>query len=996
MQRYVSWTDPGSVEGAFFRAVFAVHQENFESAQAAIDRARRLLAADLTALVGESYDRAYRKIVTVQQLSEMEEVVTYMRLRAHGSAEAAHSYISNVRKMWDARLRGCQRSVSVWHRILSVRSLIVVASEDADSWIKFASLCRSTGRLNMSHKVLHGLGMDGSGGLRSHYVEPSGTGNRYPEAVGFLRYGSEPGSYGGVVEGFSRQVAGGLKRVHARVFYAHTKHLWDSGNSEDALQRLTALVGGLETTIGNSARGISETLTDHASELFRVLPSIQCSVEGMNSEMLNNLRVKAYLRQGQWHLALADRDGLLTAGQGKLTEYAKSISPALNSFKKATNIGPENYNAWHTWAVLNYTAATEYDKYTGSSGEEAGRPRVLRSSPVPTSDDDEGELASEDVNKHVTIHSVAAIRGFFRSISLGRRRLRAEVLQDLLRLLTLWFTHGGTPEVHSTLEEQLDSIPIHTWLHVIPQLVARIHISVRPIQRLLHQLLARVGDTHPQALIYPLTVASKSSFAPRREAALTLMRSLRQRHKSLVDQADMVSQELIRVAILWEELWHSTLEEASRLYFGDKNIPAMLNALLPLHELMARGATTMRELAFQQAFGEQLTKAFNWLKRYQETQHVADLNVAWDHYYSVYTRINNQLPSITHLNLQFVSPSLTSSHNLELAVPGTYTAGYFASSFSGYGAKEGQRGDIFPVVCIAGFEEDVQVLSSKQRPRKITIRGSNGRRYLFLLKGHEDLRQDERVMQLFGLVNALLGNDPDTRKRDLSIRRYTVTPLSHDAGVVGWLPSSDTLHTLIIEFRDARRVIRNIEHRLMVQMAPMHEQLTLAQKVEVFEFALENTTGLDLYKVLWLKSDSSEVWLQRRTNYTRSLAVMSMVGYVLGLGDRHPSNLMLDRRSGKILHIDFGDCFEVAMNRDKFPEKIPFRLTRMLVKAMEDDGESTSSRGFPFEEMVSGERKDGDMDALRAKQHLAKLSMTVLFKLLEEFEINSLDGTLGM
>lgn len=37
----------------------------------------------------------------------------------------------------------------------------------------------------------------------------------------------------------------------------------------------------------------------------------------------------------------------------------------------------------------------------------------------------------------------------------------------------------------------------------------------------------------------------------------------------------------------------------------------------------------------------------------------------------------------------------------------------------------------------------------------------------------------------------------------------------------------------------------------------------------------------------------------------------------------------------QILHIDFGDCFEVAMNRGKFPEKIPFRLTRMLVNAME-------------------------------------------------------------
>jgi len=49
---------------------------------------------------------------------------------------------------------------------------------------------------------------------------------------------------------------------------------------------------------------------------------------------------------------------------------------------------------------------------------------------------------------------------------------------------------------------------------------------------------------------------------------------------------------------------------------------------------------------------------------------------------------------------------------------------------------------------------------------------------------------------------------------------------------------------------------------------------------------------------------------------------MSMVGYLLGLGDRHPSNLMLDRYSGKLLHIDFGDCFEASMHREKFPEKV--------------------------------------------------------------------------
>ena len=53
--------------------------------------------------------------------------------------------------------------------------------------------------------------------------------------------------------------------------------------------------------------------------------------------------------------------------------------------------------------------------------------------------------------------------------------------------------------------------------------------------------------------------------------------------------------------------------------------------------------------------------------------------------------------------------------------------------------------------------------------------------------------------------------------------------------------------------------------------------------------------------------------------------LLTQVGYILGLGDRHPSNLMLDRYSGKLLHIDFGDCFEASMTREKFPEKVEER-----------------------------------------------------------------------
>ena len=124
---------------------------------------------------------------------------------------------------------------------------------------------------------------------------------------------------------------------------------------------------------------------------------------------------------------------------------------------------------------------------------------------------------------------------------------------------------------------------------------------------------------------------------------------------------------------------------------------------------------------------------------------------------------------------------------MELAVPGTYIAGE-------------------PLVTIAAFAPTLQVISSKQRPRKLTIHGGDGAEYMFLLKGHEDLRQDERVMQLFGLVNSMLQADRFTAERDLSIARYAVIPLSPNSGLIGWVPNCDTLHALIREYRDVRKV----------------------------------------------------------------------------------------------------------------------------------------------------------------------------------------------
>ena len=63
---------------------------------------------------------------------------------------------------------------------------------------------------------------------------------------------------------------------------------------------------------------------------------------------------------------------------------------------------------------------------------------------------------------------------------------------------------------------------------------------------------------------------------------------MREQSSNIVDQAELVSTELIRAAILWHEMWHDGLEDASKHYFAEKNIPAMYDVLEPLHEMVER------------------------------------------------------------------------------------------------------------------------------------------------------------------------------------------------------------------------------------------------------------------------------------------------------------------------------------------------------------------------------------------------------------------------
>jgi phosphatidylinositol kinase/protein kinase (PI-3 family) len=234
----------------------------------------------------------------------------------------------------------------------------------------------------------------------------------------------------------------------------------------------------------------------------------------------------------------------------------------------------------------------------------------------------------------------------------------------------------------------------------------------------------------------------------------------------------------------------------------------------------------------------------------------------------------------------------------------------------------------------------LEVIGTQQHPRIVFMTSNCGKRYKYLLKGFEDLRNDERLMQFFSLVNSIFKSNHETRNHDMYIVRYAVLPLSTNSGLISWMDGVDTFHQMVCDYRKTETIIE--QSILGDHLSCDFAKLNILQKYEMFEIVSRECKAEELFRLRWIRAENASVWLKMTERFTISTAVMSMVGYVIGLGDRHPSNLMVQRATGNVVHIDFGESFESTLTRKDFPEKVQFRLTRMIEKGLE----ASTVKGF--------------------------------------------------
>lgn len=233
-------------------------------------------------------------------------------------------------------------------------------------------------------------------------------------------------------------------------------------------------------------------------------------------------------------------------------------------------------------------------------------------------------------------------------------------------------------------------------------------------------------------------------------------------------------------------------------------------------------------------------------------------------------------------------------------------------------------------ITISAFLDDVLVLNSLQRPRKVNIRGSDGRVYGLLCKPKDDLRKDQRLMEFNAMINRSLKKDAESSKRRLYIKTYAVTPLNEECGLIEWVDNLKTLRDIVLRSYKQKNIPINYgEIRVLLDESISDPQ---GSKLNIFTHEVLPSFPPVFHEWFVEMFPEPGAWFTARLKYTRSCAVMSMVGHVLGLGDRHGENILFEEGNGGTFHVDFNCLFDKGLTFEK-PEVVPFRLTQNMVDA---------------------------------------------------------------
>ena len=579
------------------------------------------------------------------------------------------------------------------------------------------------------------------------------------------------------------------------------------------------------------------------------------------------------------------------------------------------------------------------------------------------------------------------------------------------------------------------STPATAWTPILPQLCARLRHPNALIADQVYLLLERIARAAPHSLV--ATVVADETDGEVNDAEDTgaqvegllsnfskLKIELRRKHAHMVSATESLFGAFADIAVLWEDKWHRLLvrlradfQARFKRFAKERRRVLKPYARKSGHGKMSRGThiklpkdvpadvqqlieqkwlTLMRPLvlSLQKACGETFGERFSALTGHQKQfsllfyRRVMDLKdyFGLGHHSVDFESVNGSFKLLAqdvkafsrnsrYISTDQISPALSSfGRDCENAAGSTLPASIFGLSGSNAGLR------------VTGIGPRCELVKSKTRPKKVELLLNNGTKHVFLLKGHEDLHLDERIMQLLQICNHFFeessasststssqaGHSPPLR-----VMHYAVVPVGMKCGLIQWVNGTAPLYRLYVKYREMQNLIRSgadatsaATHKGDDAGAPPMVDVVKLHPAQLFFHYLKpalqkhGVAGsrrsdahavstlsrrdwpLDVLRTVYNKlssetpkdvvqnefrmcSNSAQDFFTRTATYSRSLGVTSMIGYIVGLGDRHLDNILLHGRSGELLHIDYNVCFEKG-TKLRVPELVPFRLTQLL------------------------------------------------------------------
>ncbi|OCT64106.1 hypothetical protein XELAEV_18045208mg [Xenopus laevis] len=441
---------------------------------------------------------------------------------------------------------------------------------------------------------------------------------------------------------------------------------------------------------------------------------------------------------------------------------------------------------------------------------------------------------------------------------------------------------------------------------------------------------------------------------------------------TMVLQVQMLVAELRRVTVLWDELWlgvllqqhmyvlrriqqledevkrvqnNNTLRKEEKIAIMREKHTALMKpivfALEHVCSITSAPSETPHEKWFQDTYGEAIGNA---LEKLRNPSNPANPGNSWMPFKQIMLSLQQRAQKRTSylLRLEEISPCLAAMTSTEIALP-----------------REVSDRD---TITIHSVGSNITILPTKTKPKKFIFLGSDGKNYPYLFKGLEDLHLDERIMQFLSIVNTMFATINSKESPHFHARHYSVTPLGTRSGLIQWVDGATPLFGLYkrwqqreaaLQAQKAQDSYQTAQNPAMVprpselyysKISPALKAVGLSLDVSrrdwplnvmksVLEELMEVTPPNLLAKELWCSCASPDEWWRVTQSYARSTAVMSMVGYIIGLGDRHLDNVLIDMTTGEVVHIDYNVCFEKGKSL-RVPEKVPFRMTQNIECAL--------------------------------------------------------------